>query len=67
MGLERLFKLTDIMCRHSFLSVNFNQSEMRAMANLSKDSQMVKMLKDNLDVIEFIRSKLVDSKLQITK
>jgi DNA polymerase I-like protein with 3'-5' exonuclease and polymerase domains len=44
-----------------FLSIDFNQSEVRTIANLSKDRHLVNLLNSNVDVIEHSKNLLISS------
>jgi hypothetical protein len=44
-----------------FLSIDFNQRELRTIANLSKDARLVQLLQGNVDVIEHVKKLLISS------
>ena len=52
--------------RHIFLSINFNQHEIRTIANLSQDPNLIEIFNNNNnnkndnDVIKFVASKLLN-------
>jgi DNA polymerase I-like protein with 3'-5' exonuclease and polymerase domains len=60
--LKIIFILFSFDFKHKFLSINFNQHEIKTIANLSKDPNLIEIFnnKNDNDIIKFVASKLLN-------